>query len=393
MGTQDHNLIVLLVVVTIVGLFFTGIYFLLRSMFGQRVDQDWQESKKEAAALETTDTVIERRVQDTDKTDKAAEALAKGAAQRPDPSKASLQDILEGSRRSFWSHLSFSTSKNLQIADVLEKIEEALYMGDLGPQTVAFLVEEAQSYFSKNELTEESLRAFLKSKMSEILGEKNFSNDVYEQLSDNTAQTTEGPLVLLIVGVNGAGKTTTIGKLAGNLVENGKKVLIAAGDTFRAAAETQLKVWTERAQAEIFSPEGVKDPSAVAFDAVAKAKAKGFDVCIIDTAGRLHTQSNLMDELSKVKRVITKVIPEAPHHTWLVLDANSGQNALFQARNFHEKLNVTGVILTKMDGTAKGGVALGVVNELGLPVRYVGIGESAVDLRPFNQKEFVDSLI
>lgn len=388
MGTQEQNFLMLYLVIAIMAVLVLGI---AAFYFVKRKQKNLQgEAQKES--LETTDTVIERRVQEAQKKESSSSPASK-AGERPDPAKASLQDILEGSRRSFWSHLSFSTSKNLQISDVLEKIEEALYMGDLGPQTVAYLVEEAQSHFAKNELTEDSLRVFFKTKMSEILGEKKFSNDVYEQLLDNAAGVTEGPLVLLVVGVNGAGKTTTIGKLAGNLVENGKKVLIAAGDTFRAAAETQLKVWTERAQAEIFSPEGVKDPGAVAFDAVSKAKAKGFDVCIVDTAGRLHTQSNLMDELSKVKKVMAKVMPEAPHHTWLVLDANSGQNALFQARNFHEKLNVTGVILTKMDGTAKGGVALGVVNELGLPIRYVGVGESALDLRPFNQKEFVESII
>lgn len=376
----DANLVMLLLVITIVGIFFIGIYFLLRSLFGQKVERDWKKKPDDSTPkeLEPSDKSIERRVKE---------------AERPDPSKASLQDILEGSRRSFWSHLSFSsTSKNLQISDVLEKMEEALYMGDLGPQTVALLVDQAGQYFSKNELTEDSLREFLKQKMSDIFGQKQFADNVFDQLSENIPAGTS-PIVLLVVGVNGAGKTTTIGKLAGNLVEDGKKVLIAAGDTFRAAAESQLKVWTDRAEAEIFSPEGIKDPGAVAFDAVAKAKAKAFDVCIIDTAGRLHTQSNLMDELLKVKKVIAKVIPEAPHHTWLVLDANSGQNALFQARSFHEKLDVTGVVLTKMDGTAKGGVALGVVNELGLPVRYVGVGEKALDLRPFNQQEFVDAII
>lgn len=366
MGSQDYNQMMIWVWIFLaVVLLATGLYFIVRS-------KKSKSDSKPQEALETTDEVIQRRV---------------------DPSNASLKNILEGSRRSFWSHLSFSSSQNLQISDVLDKIEEALYMGDLGPQTVAYLVEQAQEHFSKNELSEDSLRSFLKTKMAEILGDQKFSDNVYEQLKENSAGGEATPLVLLIVGVNGAGKTTTIGKLAGNLAQNGKKVLIAAGDTFRAAAETQLKVWTDRAAAEIFSPEGVKDPGAVAFDAVSKAKAKGFDVCIIDTAGRLHTQSNLMDELAKVKKVMAKVIPEAPHHTWLVLDANSGQNALFQARNFHDKLGVTGVVLTKMDGTAKGGVAIGIVNELKLPVRYVGIGESAQDLQPFDQKEFVESII
>ena len=205
--------------------------------------------------------------------------------------------------------------------------------------------------------------------------------------------TQKEPLVLLIVGVNGAGKTTTIGKLSQNLANENKRVLIAAGDTFRAAAGEQLKVWTDRAQAEIFSPEGVKDPSAVAFDAVSKAIAKNFDVCIIDTAGRLHTQAPLMNELEKVKRVIKKVIPKAPHHTWIVLDASSGQNALYQAQNFNKKLNLTGAILTKMDGSSKGGIALAIAQELKIPIRYIGVGEKISDLKPFVQKEFIESLI
>ncbi len=194
------------------------------------------------------------------------------------------------------------------------------------------------------------------------------------------------------MGVNGAGKTTSIGKIAARLAQDGKRVLVAAGDTFRAAAESQLKVWTERAQVEIFSPQGVNDPSAVAFDAVAKAKAQNYDVVLIDTAGRLHTQVNLMEELKKVQRVIKKVIPEAPHETLLVLDGNSGQNALIQAKQFHQALQVTGIVLTKMDGSSKGGVAVGIAYEIKVPIRFIGIGEKVQDLRPFSAKEFVDSI-
>ena len=201
------------------------------------------------------------------------------------------------------------------------------------------------------------------------------------------------PAVWMVVGVNGAGKTTSIGKLAAHLARSGKKVLVAAGDTFRAAAGNQLKVWTERAQVEIFSPDGVKDPSAVAYDAIAKAKAQGYDVVIIDTAGRLHTQANLMEELKKMKRVMGKVIAEAPHETLIVLDANSGQNALLQAKEFHQALILSGVILTKMDGTAKGGVAVGIANELKIPIRLIGVGEKIGDLRPFSSKDFADSIL
>ncbi len=204
---------------------------------------------------------------------------------------------------------------------------------------------------------------------------------------------THKPAVLMVVGVNGAGKTTTIGKLARRIAQSGRKVLVAAGDTFRAAAGDQLRIWVDRAQVEIFAPPGVTDPSAVAFDACQTAQIKGFDVVIIDTAGRLHTQKNLMEELKKMKRVITKVLPGAPHETLLVLDANSGQNALVQAREFNTALEVTGVVLTKLDGTAKGGVALGLAFELGLPIKLIGVGEGIEDLRRFSSREFVDSII
>lgn len=304
--------------------------------------------------------------------------------------KVSLKDALSKSRKNFWSHLSFSNTD--KIDTILEQIEEALYLGDVGPQTVSHLVGRAQEHFKSEKLTEESLKTFLKNEMSEILGKRSMNKSVYAQLKETTTDSSD-PQVLMVVGVNGAGKTTTIGKLAQNLASEGKKVLIAAGDTFRAAAGEQLKVWTDRAQAEIFFPEGVKDPSAVAYDAVAKAISQKFDVCIIDTAGRLHTQDNLMAELEKVNRVVGKILPNAPQHRWIVLDANSGQNALFQAKSFNEKLNLTGVVLTKLDGTAKGGMALAVANELNVPIRFIGVGEKAQDLRPFEQSEFVDSLI
>ena len=207
----------------------------------------------------------------------------------------------------------------------------------------------------------------------------------------------------MILGVNGAGKTTTIGKLAAHLAQSGQKVLVAAGDTFRAAAGGQLKVWTDRAQqsvaqsepgqVEIFWPEQVTDPAAISFDAVSKAKAQNFNFVILDTAGRLHTQSNLMEELKKVKRVMTKVIPEAPHNTWIVLDANSGQNALNQAVEFNKALELSGVVLTKLDGTAKGGVAIGLVDSLNIPIKLIGIGEKIDDLRVFNYIEYIDSIL
>lgn len=265
----------------------------------------------------------------------------------------------------------------------LEEIEEVLYTSDLGPQTVQKLMEALEDLNRKEKADFDKVRETLKFQMEEV----------FARLPSNSlhfAQT--GPTVLMIVGVNGAGKTTSIGKLASQFASQGKKVLVAAGDTFRAAAGGQLKVWTERAHVEIFSPEGVTDPSAVAFDAVSKAKGQNYDIVIVDTAGRLHTQENLMEELKKMKRVMGKVIPEVPHEIIIVLDANSGQNALIQAREYHKALQLTGAILTKMDGTAKGGVAVGLANELQIPIKFIGVGERIQDLRSFSPHEFVESI-
>jgi fused signal recognition particle receptor len=202
------------------------------------------------------------------------------------------------------------------------------------------------------------------------------------------------PTVILVVGVNGTGKTTTIGKVAWHLSnELGRSVLLAAGDTFRAAAVEQLGIWAERAGSEMVRAEPGSDPGAVAFDAIAAARARGRDVVICDTAGRLHTQTNLMEELAKVQRVIRKQIPEAPHETLLVIDATTGQNGLRQARLFSEAVDVTGIALTKLDGTAKGGIALAIAEDLGVPVKLIGIGEGIEDLRPFDPDDFARAIL
>jgi fused signal recognition particle receptor len=282
----------------------------------------------------------------------------------------------------------FQTSPEEQ--ELWEKIEEILYTSDIGPQTVDTLVTEVKSELSSKERRSYSLvEPALRKKISSF-----FEKDRVRFIPIAEKISSQGkPFVLLIVGVNGAGKTTSIGKLAAHFAQSGLKVLVAAGDTFRAAASEQLRAWSDRAQVDIFSPENVSDPSAVAFDAVQKGKSQGFDLIIIDTAGRLHTQTNLMEELKKVKRVVQKLIPEAPHETLIVLDANSGQNALIQAKQFHQALHLTGAILTKMDGTAKGGVAIGLVSEVEIPIHFMGIGEKVADLRPFVVEEFIDSLI
>ncbi|WP_374035206.1 signal recognition particle-docking protein FtsY [Bdellovibrio bacteriovorus] len=274
----------------------------------------------------------------------------------------------------------------------LEEIEEILYTSDLGPATVQRLMGAIEDKLSKKERADyDTVREALKEEIKNIF-QGSHSTSAGTGILSKIQFAAEGPTVLMIVGVNGAGKTTSIGKISAQLAAEGKKVLVAAGDTFRAAAGGQLKVWTDRAQVEIFSPEGVTDPSAVAFDAVAKGKGQGYDVVIVDTAGRLHTQANLMEEIKKMKRVMSKVIPEAPHETLIVLDANSGQNALMQAKEFHNALTLTGAVLTKMDGTAKGGVAVGLAQELHIPIKLIGVGERIQDLRTFSSQEFVNSL-
>ncbi|MGE3974861.1 MAG: signal recognition particle-docking protein FtsY [Bdellovibrionales bacterium] len=274
-----------------------------------------------------------------------------------------------------------------------EEIEEALYTSDLGPTTVQRLLESLQEQLTKKQLYNyESLREAIRNEIQNIVGAVNTQSQVESPLL-TLEKNPAGPIVWLIVGVNGAGKTTSIGKLAGWACERGLKVLVAAGDTFRAAAGSQLAVWSERAKVEIFEGDANAKPSGVAFDATQKALKEKFDLLIVDTAGRLHTQANLMEELAKIKRVIEKAYPSAPHETLLVLDANNGQNALVQAKQFHQALNVSGVILTKLDGTAKGGVVVGLAHELKLPIKAIGVGEKLGDLRGFSTPEFVDSLI
>ncbi len=304
----------------------------------------------------------------------------------------SLDSALANTRSHFFGRIKglFAAAKPPEI----EEIEEILYTSDLGPKTVQRLMGAVQKGLKSSQMKDsESVKEALKGEMLDIFSQVNVTPTSEHPFWGRLNWSTQGPTVWLIVGVNGAGKTTTIGKIAGRLGEEGKKVLVAAGDTFRAAAGEQLKIWADRASVEVFDPPSVKDPSAVAFDALNKAVAKAFDVVLIDTAGRLHTQTNLMEELKKVKRVMQKVIPGAPHEVLLVLDANSGQNGLNQAREFHQAVEVTGAVLTKLDGTSKGGVIVGVAHDLGLPVKFIGIGEKIGDLRPFSSSDFVNSIL
>ncbi|HEX4922441.1 MAG TPA: signal recognition particle-docking protein FtsY [Bdellovibrionales bacterium] len=314
--------------------------------------------------------------------------------EEPPPPAPSMERALAATRRGLFDRLKtlFGANRDLN-DDVREQLEEILYTSDLGPQTVEHLMTAIQEKHPKT-LDFEGVRTALKDEINGIMLPVQDGVDAkgLESLDDRLSDGSR-PRIWMIVGVNGVGKTTTIGKLASLMAQKGLKVLVAAGDTFRAAAEGQLKVWSERAAVEIFTQEGNAKPSGVAFDACQKAVKDGFDLVLLDTAGRLHTQVNLMEELKKIKRVIEKVVPGAPHQVLLVLDANSGQNALVQAREFNQALGVTGVILTKLDGTAKGGVAVGLAHELKLPIKAVGIGEKVGDLRPFSTREFVDSIL
>ncbi|HTA21428.1 MAG TPA: signal recognition particle-docking protein FtsY [Polyangia bacterium] len=266
---------------------------------------------------------------------------------------------------------------------MVEGLEKVLLTADIGVRTSQKLLEEIRSSLSRKELANpEAIWAFLRKRSAQLL----------EQDVKPIDFKAKKPFVLLTIGVNGSGKTTTIGKLAAKLVASGHKVLLAAGDTFRAAAAEQLEIWAGRTGATLVRGKEGADPSSVIFDAVKRGVTEGYDVVIADTAGRLHTKTDLMQELQKVRRVIDKASPGAPHETWLVIDSTSGQNAIAQAQIFTKDMQVSGIVLTKLDGTAKGGVILGIVDQLKLPVRYVGIGERVEDLREFDAEEFVEAL-
>ena len=269
--------------------------------------------------------------------------------------------------------------------DLLEEIETLLLSADVGIDATETIIDDLTQRLKRNQLADaDALFDALKQNMLGILAPAN------KPLSTETATK---PFVILMVGINGAGKTTTIGKLAKKFQQQGKSVMLAAGDTFRAAAVEQLQVWGERNDIPVIAQHSGADSASVIFDALQSAQARGVDVLIADTAGRLHTQSNLMEELKKVRRVMGKLDTNAPHEVMIVLDASIGQNAVAQARQFNEAVSVTGVTLTKLDGTAKGGVIFAIAKQLGLPVRFIGVGEGIDDLRDFNADDFVNALL
>jgi len=269
--------------------------------------------------------------------------------------------------------------------DVLEELESLLVMADVGVDTTEQIINELQKSLARNELKDlAALRAGLQSALLGIL--QPVERPLEIEKSDN-------PFVIFMVGVNGAGKTTTIGKLARRLQDDGYSVMLAAGDTFRAAAVEQLQVWGDRNNVPVIAQQSGADPAAVIFDAWQAAKARSVNVLLVDTAGRLQNQTGLMDELAKMKRVVGRHDESAPHEIMLVLDSSQGQNGLVQAEKFHEALGLTGITVTKLDGSAKGGILFAIANRLQVPVRFIGIGETAEDMQPFRAKEFVDALL
>lgn len=304
--------------------------------------------------------------------------------------KAKLDEGLAPSKKSFFDKLSKAVVGKSKVDDsVLDELEEVLIASDVGVATTLKIIERIQErvardkYMGTDELQtilREEIAALLQDQEAQVAGDSTFS-----------LNTEKKPFVIMVVGVNGVGKTTTIGKLAAQYKAQGLKVVLGAADTFRAAAIDQLQIWADRTKTEIVKQKMGSDPASVAFDALTYAKQNQADVVLVDTAGRLHNKVNLMNELSKVKRVMDRVVPDAPHEVMLVLDGSTGQNAFEQAKQFTAATEVTALAITKLDGTAKGGVVIGISDQFNIPVRYIGVGEGVEDLQVFDKKEFVDS--
>ncbi|MEL6535256.1 MAG: signal recognition particle-docking protein FtsY [Bacteroidota bacterium] len=303
--------------------------------------------------------------------------------------KESLDKGLEKSKESFFGKLSRAVvGKSKVDADVLDELEEILITSDVGVETTVKIIERIEARVAKEKyLGVAELDVILREEIAGLLSENNT-----QDLKDFSLPSDKRPYVILVVGVNGVGKTTTIGKLSAQFKAAGNKVILGAADTFRAAAVDQLKLWGERTGVDVISHGMNTDPASVAFDTVKQAVEQQADVVLIDTAGRLHNKVNLMNELTKIKRVIQKFIPDAPHEVMLVLDGSTGQNAMIQAKEFTKATDVSALAITKLDGTAKGGVVIGISDQFKIPVKYIGVGEKVEDLQVFNRLEFVDSL-
>ncbi len=297
---------------------------------------------------------------------------------------ARLRSGLKRTREHFAHNIAKIFTGSQLNEDLLEELHELLYRADVGATTATHLTETVKRQFGAQSTPDwESVRTCLQTAIV----------DIFAEIDHDASRHRDGLRVILVIGVNGVGKTTSIGKLAADFQAQGKKVMLCAADTFRAAAIDQLKVWGERLNVPVIHQQAGADPAAVAYDAVKAASARGMDVLLIDTAGRLHNKKELMGELEKIKRVIGRDLPDAPHDTWLVIDATTGQNAFQQIRAFKELIQVSGLIVTKLDGTAKGGIIIGATQEFRLPIKYVGVGEKASDLKPFNPREFAESVL
>lgn len=332
--------------------------------------------KKRPDALKTS--------QPTSEATKTPEAVTEEAKVEEEPPAVPKKSFLASVKSNFSTKLDQLLLSTKSFDDEFsDNLEELLYTSDLGPKTVERLLETIRLKLSRGELNElQTVKLTLKSEITDILTRP-----------DPISSRPQGLEVILVVGVNGVGKTTSIGKMAHAYVKDGRKVMVVAGDTFRAAAGEQLSVWGDRAQVPVYSSDKTTDAAAVAFEGVQKAKADGMDLVIIDTAGRLHNKDNLMEELKKVKRVIGKAHEGAPHQILLVVDGNSGQNALVQAREFHNALELSGLVVTKLDGTARGGILVGIADELGVGAKFVGTGEKIGDLEPFSPNEYTKGLL
>jgi len=335
----------------------------------------WRRNKYEASVLGLDKSIEELQAQEA-------------AAERE--LSVRFNKAIEKTRSSIDSRLDTIFEGRKKIDDAfLDELEEMLISTDIGVPTTMSILENVRRGVSRQEISDLSaLKAAIRMQLVAILNESATHGVASETATDQSIK----PYVLMVVGVNGVGKTTTIGKLAQRIKDDGNDVLICAADTFRAAASDQLEIWAERAGVPIVQQKQGTDPAAVLFDALASAKARGSDVLIVDTAGRLHNKSNLMAELEKMKRISAREVKGAPHETLLVIDAVTGQNGLEQARQFTKVADVTGIVLTKLDGTAKGGIAVAISKELGLPIRYVGIGEQVADLAPFDAESYVNGL-
>ncbi|MGH7851441.1 MAG: signal recognition particle-docking protein FtsY [Thermodesulfobacteriota bacterium] len=344
-----------------------------------------EKAAPEAIAIETFEPEAEPEEPEAEASALGEEAAA--AVEEPEETKeglfARLRKGLSKTHTGLFGRLGEVLSKKEIDESVWDDFEETLIMADIGVGTTMKLRERIGASIQKKSLRDaDAITGALKEEILRIL----------KTAEGSPIRISTKPYVIMVAGVNGVGKTTTIGKLANRLKKENLSVMVAAGDTFRAAATEQLEIWSKRVGSDFIRGQGGADPSAVAFDAVRAASARGTDVLIIDTAGRLHTKGNLMEEIKKMKRVISRELAEAPNETLLVLDATTGQNAIQQAKMFNEALDVTGIVLTKLDGTAKGGVIVAIADELNIPVKYIGIGESLSDLREFSADEFVEAL-